>query len=149
MDCRVPAAQGPHRADEAPSWPAGSWYAHVSFVSLRRALKCYLFHVADLSDPISEYTYMTLLRGCAALNSGVYDELDSDLSVYRCRSMQQFSSALSKKQNKSFHDLRVREITKSIKGFLVFFPLDFLNDSLLCVNTPVSASGVSAQSLWV
>ena len=103
----------------------------------------------DLSDPVSPGVYLSLLRGYAALNSGVYDELDGDISVYRCRSISRYRSLLNSKENKSFHDLRVRELTESIKGLLVFFPLDFLSESLPFVNGAVHSSGISLQSLWV
>lgn len=92
---------------------------------------------------------MSLLRGYAALNSGVYDELDGDMSVYRCRSIVRYQSLLSSKENRSYHDLRVREITGNIKGFLVFFPLDFLSESLPYVNGIVHNSGVPLHNLWV
>lgn len=103
----------------------------------------------DVSDPLSDATYMKLLRGFAAVNSGIYDEIDGDISVYRCRSIRSFCSALAAKENKSYLDMRVRDVTASIKGFLVFFPLDFLTDSLPFVNNPVSSSGVNMQNLWV
>jgi hypothetical protein len=104
---------------------------------------------ADVSDPLCTDVYISMMRGYAALNSGVYDELDGELSVYKCKTLQNYSRLLSEQENKSYHDLRVREITGNIKGFLVFFPLDFLTDSLGYVNTPVHASGVTPQNLWV
>lgn len=107
--------------------------------------------VVDVSDPLSTDVYYTLMRGFAAFNSGVYDELDSELSVYRCKTLQRYTTLLANRENecKSYHDLRIREATGSIKGYLVFFPLDFLAESLGFVNTAVHNGSTAPQSLWV
>ena len=92
---------------------------------------------------------MTLMRDTAAYNSGVYDELDGGTSAYRCKTLDQLSTQLKSTENKSYHDLRIRDIAGSIKGYLVFFPLDFLSDSLGVVRTSKNSCAVTSPTLWI
>jgi hypothetical protein len=101
---------------------------------------------ADISDPLSYASYFTVLRGVAGSNSSLFDEIEGETSVYRCRNVKAYKDALSHHRNRSIHDPSVREAANRISGFLIFFPLDFLCESTV---TDTKSSSKYPQSLWI
>ena len=102
--------------------------------------------LTDISDPLSYTSYFSILRGVAGANSSLFDEIEGETSVYRCRNIRSYKEALSHHRNRSIHDPSVRETVNRISGFLIFFPLDFLCESM---TTDAKSSSKYPQSLWI
>eukprot|EP01031_Cornospumella_fuschlensis_P036058 gene36058-43728_t len=84
----------------------------------------------DFSDPLKPEVYK-LWTGISQKNSSVYDELDGNMSVYRCVTISQYKQALQEHQHRSYLDADARLSLSEIKGFLVDWPANlFRSDDL-------------------
>lgn len=103
--------------------------------------------VLDVVDPVIKSDYDRIFRNIASNNTAIYDQIDGDASPYRCKTLNQYTSALSSYVNKSIHDLMIQRLLNGIQGFVVLWPLDFLiNDD----TSPSQASKlIIPTNLWV
>jgi hypothetical protein len=103
--------------------------------------------VGDLVDVIRSDSYLAQWRNIAGNNSSIYDQLDSNASPYRCKTLVSYIVGLRDYTPKSIHDPLVQAIVKNIQGFLVMWPLDFLSAE----DTSPSAAMklMVATELWV
>eukprot|EP00602_Paraphysomonas_sp_CaronLab_P007254 CAMPEP_0185035158 /NCGR_PEP_ID=MMETSP1103-20130426/25973_1 /TAXON_ID=36769 /ORGANISM="Paraphysomonas bandaiensis, Strain Caron Lab Isolate" /LENGTH=1446 /DNA_ID=CAMNT_0027572105 /DNA_START=681 /DNA_END=5021 /DNA_ORIENTATION=+ len=111
-------------------WQAGA-LPHMLRMNLMRA------HVGD-NNPCSDGlvdcavhsggsdTYHMLWRDVATRNSEIYDHLDGDLSVYKCKTLQEYRYALKNFCHRSYLDSQVQDTVSRIQGHLVLWPMDFL-----------------------
>lgn len=92
-------------------------------------------------------SYSLHWRQLASSNADVYDEVDGDASVYKCRTLSEFRNAMIRYQHRSIHDDRIQEIMSRIKGHLVHWPMDFLNREDL--SPAVTTKAFIPLDLWV
>lgn len=77
----------------------------------------------------------------------MYDELDGDISVYRCKTLNEYRTAFEKHVNKSILDPQVRNSLAEIKGFLVNWPYDLFKDEDL--KPTLATRAIVPNDLWV
>jgi hypothetical protein len=99
---------------------------------------------ADISDILNRYQNW---RSVAQNNTSRYDALAGGTSVYRCKTLVQYSIAWRTFQNPSMFDPEVQEHAKSIQGHLVMWPMDFLCDENLAPSLATRA--IIPTDLWV
>jgi phospholipase D1/2 len=71
-------------------------------------------------------SYSLHWRQVATSNSDIYNEIDGAASVYICQSLNEFRAAMKGYHHRSYLDPHVREMTASIRGHLVHWPMEFL-----------------------
>jgi hypothetical protein len=152
----------------------GSWVSHSSNTDeldeathwrkepLRRSVRSLLLPsrplVDLLSEALSDMAYHAFdnqtdpfhlhWQHHADVNSSIYDWLDGeDVSIYRCRSLSQLKSGLENFAHKASEGPLVKEKLNEIKGFLIHFPLQFLQDDDL--SPPLTFRPLAARNLWL
>ena len=114
------------------------------FVSI--ALFFFNFSIADLSDPLSA-VIREAWTARATANSAIYDEIDGDMSVYRCTTVPQYKEALKNYVNLNYEDKAVQSKMQEIKGFLINWPLTlFENEDL---SPPLAPRLFVPGDMWV
>jgi hypothetical protein len=109
---------------------------------------CFVVDLIDLAyHNQSNDSYTNRWWKIATHNGVMYDSLDGDASVYRCRSLAQYRRALREARHKSILDIQVAETVRSIKGHLVCWPLDFLADDDL--SPSLATKALVPVHLWV
>lgn len=79
-------------------------------------------------------------------NSSIYDELDGNLSVYRCQSLSDHHAAFGQYVAKSILDPIVKESVSEIKGYLVDWPQNlFKNEDL---SPSMATRAIVPNELW-
>lgn len=101
--------------------------------------------LADLSDPVKSEVF-TRWKYIANHNSAIYDELDGNLSVYRCNTLAEHHSAFANHHNKSYLDPMVRESLSEIKGFLVDWPQNLFQKEDLAPS--MATRTLISNELW-
>lgn len=102
---------------------------------------------ADLVDPVLPEVYQNNWRRIAQSNSSIYDQLDGESSVYKCRTLSQYINGLRDHTYRSIRDPIVQTAVGDIRGFLVTWPLEFLSREDI---TPSKATqAVIPTDLWV
>ena len=100
----------------------------------------------DVSDILDRQVFEIWLDR-AMRNTVVYDELDGDTSVYRCKTLSEYRAAFDKHVNKSIMDPQVRMSLGEIKGFLVNWPLELFKDEDL--SPSIATRAIIPNDLWV
>lgn len=80
-------------------------------------------------------------------NSAIYDQIDGDLSVYRCTTVPQYTEALTGYANSSYQDPEVKRTLAEIKGFLVNWPLTLFEKEDL--SPPLATRLLVPNDMWV
>lgn len=108
------------------------------------ALSDMAYHAPDNpSDP-----FHLLWQYRSDLNSSIYDWLDGeDVSIYRCRTLAQLKTGLQHYTHKAAEGPLVKEKLQEIEGFLINFPLHFLEDDDL--SPPLAFRPLAASNLWL
>lgn len=75
----------------------------------------------DLADIVSPDIYKVWCT-IATKNSAVYDELDGQLSYYRCPTIAEYKAALQAHIPRSFLDTETQSSLSEIQGYLVDWP---------------------------
>ncbi len=99
----------------------------------------------DLSDPVRSEVF-NAWKYIANKNSSIYDEIDSNLSVYRVTSMSEHNVAFAHSNNKSYLDPLVRESLGEIKGFLVDWPQNLFKNEDLAPS--MATRTIISNELW-
>ena len=102
-----------------------------------------LLDVIDLLNPVSYDKW----RRVAQENTSHYDALMGNTSIYRCKTLVQYSVAWAKYQNGSFFDMDVNHHCLSIQGHICMWPMDFLCDENLAPSLATRA--LIPTDLWV
>lgn len=128
----------------------GGKAVEVGYLAHTLRLKLMRQHVADESidftDPLNPESYK-IWRSIATRNSSVYDELDGNMSLYRCSYTTQYKEALGQYVHRSFLDSLTQQSLSEIKGFLVDWPQDlFKNDDL---SPSMATRALIPNELWV
>lgn len=71
-------------------------------------------------------SYSLHWRRTATANSDIYNEMDGAASVYLCQSLNEYRAAIKAFHHPSYLDPIVRDMTASIKGYVVHWPMEFL-----------------------
>lgn len=100
---------------------------------------------ADLMDITSQEVYQNW-RGVAQNNASIYDMLDGETSVYRCKTLNSYFMGWRSFVNKSIHDPIVSASTSAIQGHIVMWPMIFLSEENCA---PAAAMRVIPTDLWV
>jgi hypothetical protein len=100
-----------------------------------------------VTDVLSPAVYEQLWKKYADCNSSVYDLIDGDISVYRCKTVIEFRQALARHVNKSILDPLIKVNLVEIKGFLVNWPLDLFKDEDL--SPSLATRAIIPNDLWV
>lgn len=88
-----------------------------------------------------------LWTGISQKNSSVYDELDGNMSVYRCVTINQYKQALEEYRHRSYLDADARLSLSEVKGFLVDWPANlFRADDL---SPSLATRALIPDELWV
>jgi phospholipase D1/2 len=103
---------------------------------------------ADVSDILDNNVFHLLWVSRAKHNTALYDELDGDISVYRCKTVAEFRAAFARHRNKRMSEDPELGVTLSeIKGFLVQWPYElFLDEDL---SPSIATRAIIPNELWV
>lgn len=100
----------------------------------------------ELSDPVNPEVYR-LWTSISQKNSSIYDEIDGNMSVYRCVTIQQYKTAMENYVHRSIHDPMVQGSLSEIKGFVVDWPQNlFRNEDL---GPSLATRALIPDELWV
>ena len=102
---------------------------------------------ANVSNILSRDIFLENWESVAMHNSTIYDMLDGEMSVYRCKKISHFQADYRDHVNKSIKDVEVQAAVKSIRGFLVNWPLTFLEEENLAPSLATKA--LIPNDLWV
>jgi phospholipase D1/2 len=101
----------------------------------------------QLYDPLADgYKQNSLWNKTANSNTKIYDDLDMDFSVYKCRTLSQYKQSFVSHTNRLAKDPAVIYAMDNIKGFLVHWPMDFLADDDIAPS--VAQKLVMPVELW-
>lgn len=100
----------------------------------------------DVADIVSSEGYR-LWRSISAHNSSVYDELDGQMSFYRCTSIADYRAALQAHLPRSILDSETQQSLSEIRGFIVDWPQQFLSREDLAPSYATRA--MIPNELWV
>eukprot|EP00981_Chlorochromonas_danica_P012554 scaffold5146_cov164-Ochromonas_danica.AAC.3 len=100
----------------------------------------------DFSDPLRPELYKQW-KSIAQHNSAIYDELDGNMSVYRCLTVQQYKQALETYVHRNIMDPIVQESLSEIRGFLVDWPQDLYRNEDL--SPSLATRAIIPDELWV
>lgn len=98
----------------------------------------FIDHLSDMSihDKSNFTPFHKYWKATSDLNSSVYDWIDGeDVSIYRCRKLLQLKNGLKYYEHKSANDIETMEKVGQIQGFLINWPINFLQDENLISST--------------
>lgn len=85
--------------------------------------------------------------GISQKNSSVYDEIDGNISVYRCLTVNSYKQALEQYAHRSILDESVQMSLSEVRGFLVDWPQSlFRNEDL---GPSLATRALIPDELWV
>lgn len=84
-------------------------------------------NIVDISDHRISNAYSSIWNQIASKNSEIYDILDGESSVYRCKSIESLKVALSSHVHRSKLDSQVNTQLNQIQGFLVDWPMHLMS----------------------
>lgn len=99
----------------------------------------------DFTDPLKPAAF-DMWKYIANKNSSIYDELDGNLSVYRCQSLSDHNAAFGQYVAKSILDPIVKESVSEIKGYLVDWPQNLFKNEDLAPSMATRA--IVPNELW-
>jgi hypothetical protein len=83
----------------------------------------------------------------AANNSASYDELDGQLSYYRCTGSIAYRNALEHYIHRSYLDPDTRRCVEQIRGFLVDWPYNFFSSEDL--SPSLATRAIIPNEMWL
>ena len=87
-------------------------------------------------DTLEATPYYLIWKRVSNLNSSIYDWIDGeDVSIYRCRKLSQLRNGLKNYEHKSSNDPITMEKIWKIQGYLIDWPITFLEDESLISST--------------
>jgi hypothetical protein len=101
--------------------------------------------VVDILDPVDPSTFARW-KDVACRNSSIYDEIDGEISVYRCNNIQAYKKGLESYVHRSCFDTDVQESLSEIKGFLTDWPCNLFQREDL--SPSIATRAVVPNELW-
>lgn len=105
-----------------------------------------IFFGLDIIDPLNPATYARW-KDVSRNNSAVYDEIEGDMSIYRCNTIAQYKKAQEVYIHRSILDPEVGQTLSEIKGFLVDWPAHFFQREDL--SPSLATRAIVPNELWL
>lgn len=95
--------------------------------------------IQNITDDTRLSPFHMYWKSRSDLNSSIYNWIDGeDVSIYRCTKLSQLKNGLKNYQHKLSTDSITTENLEKVKGFLINWPVTFLQDENLMSSTYIS-----------
>ncbi|XP_076833185.1 phospholipase D1a isoform X1 [Brachyhypopomus gauderio] len=132
---------------DGQEYQAGRFGLQLRLECFKTVLGAFTDPTIDVIDPISDRFYKEVWMTTAGRNATIYEKVFNCLPTSLVRNMQELLNFQTKACLAKEDPAKAQELLKKIRGFLVQFPLDFLNEENLMPSVGTKEAIVPTE-IW-